>query len=78
MNERGKTICMTRHSENNVPPSIKNHSISFIVFNPIRSGIFQTANDQGEGGGSLKAPTPTISKTICINLHHIIDVHFNK
>ena len=36
-------------------------------FNPIRSGLFQTANDPG-GGGALKAPppptSPTISKTI--------------
>ena len=31
------------------------------MFNPIRSGLFQTANDPG--GGGLKAP-PTISKTI--------------
>ena len=31
--------------------------------NPIRSGLFQTVNDPG-GGGALKAPPPTISKTI--------------
>ena len=34
----------------------------FLHFNPIRSGLFQTANDPG-GVGALKAP-PTISKTI--------------
>ena len=35
------------------------------ALNPIRSGLFQTANDPG--GGALKAPPPpppTISKTI--------------
>ena len=34
----------------------------YMIFNPIRSGLFQTVNDPG-GGGALKAP-PTISKTI--------------
>ena len=37
-----------------------------ILFKPIRSGLFQTANDPGGGGGggALKAPPPTISKTV--------------
>ena len=30
-------------------------SINIINFNPIRSGMFQTANDPGGGGGALKA-----------------------
>ena len=34
------------------------------MFNSIRSGLLQTANDRGGGGGALKAPPPTISKTI--------------
>ena len=34
------------------------------IFNPIRSGLFQTANDPGGGGGALNPPPPTISKTI--------------
>ena len=39
------------------------HLFVFIyTVNPIRSGLFQTANDPG--GGALKAPPPTISKSI--------------
>ena len=34
-----------------------------MMFNPIRSGLFQTVNDPG-GGGAFKSPPPTISKTI--------------
>ena len=37
--------------------------MKFSRLNPIRSGLFQTANDPG-GGGALKAPPPTISKTV--------------
>ena len=33
-----------------------------VNINPVRSGLFQTANDPG--GGALKAPPPTILKTI--------------
>ena len=33
-------------------------------FNPIRSGMFQTANDPGDGGGGALTPPPAISKTI--------------
>ena len=36
------------------------------LFNPIRSGLFQTANDPGGGGGGgfKSPPPPTISKTV--------------
>ena len=46
-------------------------------FNPIRSGLFQTANDRG-GGGSLKAPPPYDLENYCVNLHHIIHVNFTR
>ena len=41
--------------------SLKYQFVSFL--NPIRSGLFQTVNDPG-GGGGFKSPPPTISKTI--------------
>ena len=44
----------------------KNSELNYLILsylNPIRSGLFQTANDPG--GGGFKAPPPhTISKTI--------------
>ena len=33
-------------------------------FNLIRSGVFQTANDPGGGGGALKAPPPLRSRKL--------------
>ena len=42
-------------------------ALSF-MFNPIRSGLFQTANDP---------LPPTISKTN-VNLYHIIHVNFTR
>ena len=48
------------------------------LVNPIRSGIFQTANDPG-GGGALKALPPTISKTlVSIFTISYISVHFTR
>ena len=45
-------------------------------FNPIRSGLFQTANDPG---GALKAPPPLYDlENSFVNLHHIIHVHFTR
>ena len=47
----------------NISPKTK-YFLEFFVWlyiNPIRSGLFQTANDPG--GGALKAPL-TISKTV--------------
>ena len=35
-----------------------------ILFKPIRSGLFQTANDPGGGGGALKAPPPLRSRKL--------------
>ena len=47
--------------------------------NPIRSGLFKTANDPGGGGGgALKAPPPHDLEIYCINLHHIIHVYFTR
>ena len=43
-------------------------------FNPIRSGLFQTANDPG--GGFKSPPPPYNLENYCVNLHHIIHVHF--
>ena len=43
--------------------SVRYEFTLLLSINPIRSGVFQTANDPG-GGGALKAPPPTISKTI--------------
>ena len=45
--------------------------------NPIRSGLFQTSNDPG-GGEALKAPPPYDLENCCVNLHHIIHVHFTR
>ena len=47
--------------------------------NPIRSGVFQRANNP-VGGGALKAPPPTPHdlENYCINPHHIIRVHFTR
>ena len=37
----------------------------FGIFNPIRSGMFQTANDSGRGGGALKnSPPPLQSRNL--------------
>ena len=44
------------------------------AINPIRSGLFQTVNDPG---GALKAP-PYDLENYCVNLHHIIHVHFTR
>ena len=52
-----------------------------IHINPIRSGLFQTANDPGGGlgwGGALKAPPPTISKNNCVNRHNITHVNLTR
>ena len=48
------------------------------AFNPIRSGLFQTANDPG--GGALKAPPPPPYdlENYFVNLYHIIHVHFTR
>ena len=47
------------------------------IFNPIRSGLFQTVNDPG--GGALKAhPPPYDLENDCVNLHHIIHVNFTR
>ena len=43
---------------------------------PIRSGLFQTANDPG--GGALKAPPPYYLENYFVNFHHIIHVHFTR
>ena len=45
------------------------------TFNPIRSGLFQTVNDPGGGGGGLYSP-PYDLENYCVNLHHIIHVNF--
>ena len=47
--------------------------MKFSRLNPIRSGLFQTANDPG--GGGFKSP-PYDLENCCANLHHIIHVHF--
>ena len=44
-----------------------------VMVNPIRSGLFQTANDPG--GGGFKSPPPYDLENCCVNLHHIIHVH---
>ena len=45
--------------------SVRYEFTLLLSVNPIRSGVFQTANDPGVvGGGALKAQPPTISKTI--------------
>ena len=42
-------------------------------------GLFQTGNDPGGGGGALKAPPPHYDlENYCVNLHHIINVHFTR
>ena len=50
------------------------------LFNPIRSGLFQTVNDpRGRGGGALKAPPPPYDlENYVVNLHHIINVNFTR
>ena len=37
------------------------------IFNPIRSGLFQTANDPGGGGARLQKPLPPLQsrKLLC-------------
>ena len=52
-------------------------SISDFIFNPIRSGICQTADNPGGGGGGGAAPLYDL-ENYCINLHHIIHVHFTR
>ena len=42
--------------------SVRYEFTLLLSINPIRSGVFQTANNPG--GGALKAPPHTISKTI--------------
>ena len=44
-----------------------------LVINPIRSGMFQTANNPR--GGFKSPPPPYVLENYCINLHHIIHVH---
>ena len=46
----------------------------------MRSGVFQTANDLGGGGGELLKyrPPPYDFENYCINLHHIILVQFTR
>ena len=47
------------------------------ILNPIRSGLFQTANDPG--GGAVKAPPPPYDlENFCVNLYHFIHVHFTR
>ena len=48
-----------------------------VMLNPIRSGIFQTANERE---GALNPPLPYDLQNNCLNLHHIniIHVHFTK
>ena len=46
-----------------------------VLFNPIRSGLFQTVNDPG--GGGFKNP-PYDLENYCVNLHHIIHVNFTR
>ena len=48
----------------------------FNVFNPIRSGLFQTVNDPG--GGGFKSPPPYDLENYYVNLHHIIHVNFTR
>ena len=47
-----------------------------LLLNPIRSGLFQTANDPG--GGALKALPPYDLENYCVNLYHFIHVHFTR
>ena len=47
-----------------------------LIFNPIRSGLFQTANDPG--GWGFKPLPPYDLKNYCVNLHDIIHVHFTR
>ena len=50
-------------------------SLEWLHINHIRSGIFQTANDQG--GGRYKPTPPSYDlEKYCINHHHIMHVHF--
>ena len=44
--------------------------------NPIRSGLYQTVNDPG-GGGGFKNP-PYDLENYFVNLHHIIHVNFTR
>ena len=55
---------------------LSDHKIIF-TFNPIRSGLFQTANDPG-GGGLNPPPPPYDLENYFVNLHHIIHVHFTR
>ena len=45
--------------------------LDILRINPIRSG-------GGGGGGALKAPPPYDLENYCVNLHHIIRVHFTR
>ena len=57
------------HREHEINKELEKLNIWFqlnkLTLNPIRSELFQTANDPGGGGGGVKSPPPpTISKTI--------------
>ena len=66
------TIINTLHTQSKV---LRKPRSSIIIVNPIRSGLFQTVNDPG----ALKAsPPPYDLENYCVNLHHIIHVHFTR
>ena len=47
------------------------------ILNPIRSGHFRQLTIRG--GGALKAPPPLYDlENYCVNLYHIIHVHFTR
>ena len=73
----GRTLSdqiQSTHSSFDYLPQDKK-TTSSLVFNPIRSWLFQTVNDPG--GGALKAP-PFDLENYWFNLHHIIQVNFTR
>ena len=56
--------CLSRKKLGKSEINLSTSSPWVFAINPIRSGLFQTANDPGGGGGFKITPPPTISKTI--------------
>ena len=61
-------------------PILNNNVPLITIFNPIRSGLFQTVNNPG--GGGIKSPTPPPPpydlENYIVNLYHIINVNFTR
>ena len=53
---------MYKHNTTSVGVITKRLQCLQVMFNPIRSGLFQTVNDPG--GGALKAPPPLQSRKL--------------